>query len=97
MIKEMDQELRDRDPFDQAIIDIEREFDVDLSEAFNAQQKSDMEKIIKHYGSSFFRDGTKEDVGNDLEQLEYSPDEVEVMVPHIMKAVEIMWGRQGKK
>lgn len=84
------------DDFNQALKDIEQQFDINLSEGFSPQQMADMDKLIQEYGESFFRDGAAEDIGNDLEMLEYSPDEVEVMIPHIMSQVEQMWQSQGK-
>lgn len=96
MLEDMNAATRDVDPFDQAIVDIEQEFNINLSEGFSTQQNADMDKLIGHYGKSFFRDDTAEQVGNDLEMLEYSPEEVESMVPHIMSNVERMWKDQSK-
>ena len=71
------------DEFDQALKDVEQEFGINLSEGFSAQQKADMAKLISQYKS----DGAG-DIGNDLEMLEYNPDEVEPMIAYIRDALK---------
>jgi hypothetical protein len=65
--------------------------------AFSSRQKSDMMKLIKQYGNSFFRDNTREELGDDLEMLEYSPEEVESMIKFMMPQIQKMWEEQMKK
>jgi len=79
------------DTFDQALLAIEQEFGISLGEqydsendatkGFSVQQKRDMNKLIQQY------QGQAGDVhgqlGNDLEMLEYQPDEIGPMIKYI--------------
>jgi len=94
---EADFQYADGDDFSRALKDIEAQFNINLSENFTPQQHNDMDKIIQHYGSSFFRDNADEQAANDLEMLEYQPEQIAQMIPHIMSAVESMWQQQQGK
>ncbi len=70
----------------QSIKDIEKEFNIDLSESFTSQQKADMSKLIAQY-----KDGTakadSDAIASDLEMLEYQPDEIPPMIQNITAAI----------
>lgn len=55
--------------------------------SFSSQQKKDMEKLISQYidNDEITSDNVSKMAGDDLEMLEYSPEEVEKMVPYIVK------------
>ena len=77
--------------FDQALLDIEQEFGISLEEkydsendatdGFNGQQKRDMNKLIQQYQGQ--AGDVHDQLGNDLEMLEYQPDEVGPMISYI--------------
>lgn len=52
--------------------------------------RSEMQTLAKYWienGSDMTDDEIREAIGNDLEQLEYTPEQVNEMVPHVMKMV----------
>lgn len=56
-----------------------------LTEDATPDPKSDMARIAKHYkGSKKSKDQLRNAIGNDLEQLEYSPTQVAKMIPKIL-------------
>ena len=79
------------DSFNQALIDIEQEFGISLDEEydsendatkdFNGQQKRDMNKLIQQYQGQ--AGDVHDQLGNDLEMLEYQPDEIPSMISYI--------------
>jgi len=60
-------------------------------EGFSKDQMSDMKKLVKQYMDGTVHvapsDKIKLMLGDDLEMLEYSPKEIEKMVPQIMKMI----------
>ena len=57
-----------------------------LEEAFNKQQLDDMRKLVGQYKKMGFSFEKIHDMaGDDLEMLEYSPDDINVMIPEILK------------
>ena len=56
-----------------------------LGESVEADPKSDMARLAKHYkGSKKSKDELRKAIGNDLEMLEYSPAQVSKMVPKVL-------------
>ena len=66
---------------------------ITLNEATKA--KSEKQRIADHYkGKKIDVKKLRQDIGNDLEQLEYSPQQITKMVPEIIKMVNsqrVMW------
>lgn len=58
---------------------------------FTKDQISDMEKLIKQYKNrpSSLGNPYRDEVGDDLEMLEYNPDEVKAMINYISKQVKL--------
>lgn len=86
MIHQANAELlyENADSFDKALLNIEQEFGIDLSEGeknFTGQQKRDMTKLAKQYTGQAGDVHTQ--IGNDLEMLEYQPDEIPAMISYI--------------
>lgn len=62
--------------------------DVSLTEMVDAD--SEVKRIAAHWkeqGKGMSKDDLINAIGNDLEQLEYSPEDVEKLVPRILKMV----------
>ena len=62
--------------------------DVNITETVDVN--AEIEKIASHWrehGKGMSKDDLADAVGNDLEQLEYSPQQVEKLVPRIVKMV----------
>lgn len=61
-----------------------------MSQHTSAQ--AEMKKIANHYkklnGASMSDDVLRDNIGDELEQLEYSPEEVEKMVPQIVAMIK---------
>ncbi len=97
LIQEMDRASRKLDPVQTAI----QEMGGDPFAAANAgntagmrEPEEDLNRIVDHWereGAQMSDDEMRDAIGNDLEMLEYNPDEAEGM---IMKAMEML-GRAG--
>lgn len=54
------------------------------------QRVREVKRIADHWrekGKGMSKDKLVDQIGNDLEMLEYSPDEVEKMIPQVLKAI----------
>ncbi len=61
-----------------------------LEEVNSSMAKRDVERLVKYWKENMkgmSTDELREAIGDELEQLEYSPEEVEKMVPKILKMV----------
>lgn len=58
-------------------------------EVTDRQTKKDVEKLVAQYKEvNLTKDGVRSHAGDDLEMLDYSPDEIEKLVPEILKAFQ---------
>lgn len=92
LIKDINESIRPKDEFELAL----EEFDNADKEKEQEQTDSmdspsdEIERIINHWKGKtkdMSEDQLRDAVGNDLEKLEYSPEEVEQYVPEIMKGL----------
>lgn len=65
----------------------------EMNDVVSMQQpnvRAEMQTLAKYWienGSDMTDDEIREAIGNDLEQLEYTPEQVNEMVPQVMKMV----------
>lgn len=83
LIKKINESVRDTDPVDVAIAEADR------------KMTDELERIVNHYVEQCVEDDCTVDeneirelIATDLEMLEYSPSEVERVVPHMVTLVK---------
>ena len=91
LIREMDRAARELDPVQTAI----KEMGGDPFAMANKQNtagmrepEDDLARIVDHWreeGADMSDDELRDTIGNDLEMLEYSPEEAEPMIVHAMQ------------
>lgn len=92
LIKELNESLRELDPFEKALKEAGIEFDLgdggeDETLDFEAGSDDELTRIADHWreeGADMSDDELRDAIGDELEQLEYSPEEISSGIDSVM-------------
>lgn len=95
LIKQMNESIRDKDEFEKALDEAGIEFDMGDGETeelpnggeFDNGSDDELQRIADHWeaeGAEMSDDELRDAIGDDLEQLEYSPEEISDGIDQVM-------------